>query len=163
MIDSDIIAIVSALLKHRNEEVREQAALLIASFSVHSRSCPHMMEYSFKNLKEILEDPDQNVRNAAAHVFQKLSLTDAGCECIRDTESANQMIASFMSHSRQEGIAVEKGKYLISLLDAFTHLTFNDYGIEPLLGKGAIAQFSTLFSAQYALNNLTVEDHKMVC
>ena len=69
MIDSDIIAIVSALLKHRNEEVREQAALLIASFSVHNRSCPHMMEYSFKNLKEILEDQNQNVRNAAAYVF----------------------------------------------------------------------------------------------
>jgi HEAT repeat protein len=42
-----------------------------------------------KNLKEILEDPDQNVRNASARVFQKLSTTDAGRECIRDTESAN--------------------------------------------------------------------------
>ena len=29
MIDHDLIAIVSALLIHRNEEVREQAALLI--------------------------------------------------------------------------------------------------------------------------------------
>jgi len=69
MIDSDIIAIVSALLKHRNEEVREQAALLIASFAIHNRACPHMMEYSFKNLKEILEDSNQDVRNAAAYVF----------------------------------------------------------------------------------------------
>ena len=121
------------------------------------------MEYSFKNLKEILEDSDQNVRNASACVFQKLSLTDAGRQCIRDTESANQMIASFMSHSNQEGIAPEKGKYLISLLDAMANLTINDYGIEPLLGKGAVAQFSNIFSAQYAINNLSVEDHKMVC
>jgi len=58
MIDSDIIAIVSALLKHKDPEVREQAALLIGSFAIHSRSCPHLMEYSFKNLKEILEDSD---------------------------------------------------------------------------------------------------------
>ena len=69
MIDSDLIAIVSALLKHRNEEVREQAALLIGSFAIHNRACSHLMEYSFKNLKEILEDPDQSVRNAAAYVF----------------------------------------------------------------------------------------------
>jgi len=31
MIDSDLIAITSALMKHRNEEVREQSALLIGS------------------------------------------------------------------------------------------------------------------------------------
>jgi len=49
------------------------------------------------------------------------------------------MIASFMSHSNQEGIAPEKGSYLISLLDAMANLTVNDYGIEPLLGKNAIA------------------------
>ena len=69
MIDSDLIAITSALMKHRNEEVREQAALLISSFAVHNRAGPHLMEYSFKNLNELLEDPDQNVRNAAAWVF----------------------------------------------------------------------------------------------
>lgn len=73
------------------------------------------------------------------------------------------MIASFMSHSNQEGIAPEKGKYLINLLDAMANLTVNDYGIEPLLGKNAIAQFSNLFSAQYAINNLSQEDHRMVC
>ena len=35
MIDQDLIAIVSAILKHKNEEVREQAARLIGSFSTH--------------------------------------------------------------------------------------------------------------------------------
>ena len=69
MIDHDLIAIVSALMKHRNEEVREQSALLIGQFSLHNRSCESMIEYSFTALKEILEDPDQKVRNAAALVF----------------------------------------------------------------------------------------------
>lgn len=163
MIDEDLIAIVSALLKHRNEEVREQAALLIGNFSTHFRSCPHMMEYSFKNLKEILEDNDQNVRNAAALVFKQLSITASGCECIRDTESADAMILSFIKHSKQDEIAPEKGTYLIYLLESFASLTVNDFGIEPLLGKNAIAQFSKLFSAQYAINNLSPEDHKMIC
>ena len=109
MIDHDLIAIVSALMKHRNEEVREQSALLIGQFSLHNRSCESMIEYSFTALKEILEDPDQKVRNAAALVFQKLSVTASGCECIRDTESANQMIISFIGHSGQETISPEKG------------------------------------------------------
>mgnify|MGYP002631144649 FL=1 len=147
MIDTDLIAITSAMMKHRNEEVREQSALLIGSFATHGRACESLMLYSFKNLKELLEDADQKVRNATAWVFYKLSVTDAGRECIRDTQSADQMIASFINHSNQDGISAEKGQYLISLLEAFANLTINDYGIEPLLGKGAIQQFSTLFSA----------------
>lgn len=47
------------------------------------------MEYSFKNLNEILEDSDQSVRDAAAWVFKKLSINTMGLECIRDTQSAN--------------------------------------------------------------------------
>ena len=116
-----------------------------------------------RNLKEILEDPDQSVRNAAAYVFQKLSVTDTGLQCVRETDSAIQMIASFIHHSKQDNISPEKGIYLISLLEAFVNLTFNDYGIEPLLGKNAIHQLATLFQAQYAINNLTDEDHKMIC
>ena len=85
MIENDLIAITSALMRHRDKEVREQAALLIGSFATHDRACGHLMEYSFKNLKDILEDPDQSVRNAAAWVFQKLSVTARGRECIRDT------------------------------------------------------------------------------
>lgn len=78
------------------------------------------------------------MRNATAWVFFKLSETDSGRECIRDTQSAEKMIASFINHSNQDGISAEKGQYLISLLEAFSNLTINDYGIEPLLGKGAI-------------------------
>jgi len=69
MIENDLIAITSALMKNRDKEVREQAALLIGSFATHDRSSGYLMEYSFKNLKDILEDPDQSVRNAAAWVF----------------------------------------------------------------------------------------------
>jgi hypothetical protein len=57
----------------------------------------------------------------------------------------------------------EKGQYLISLLEAFSNLTFYDYGIEPLLGKGAIAQFSSLLSSKYAITSLTEDDFKMIC
>jgi len=163
MIDCDLIAITSALMKHRDAEVREQAALLTGSFSAHQRAAPHLMEYSFKNLNEILEDTDQSVRDAAAWVFKKLSINASGCECIRDTGSANQMILSFISHSQQEGITANKGKYLIQLLEAFSNLTINDYGIEPLLGKKAIYQFTTLLSAEYAQESLSEEDHKRVC
>jgi hypothetical protein len=139
MIDFDIIAITSALLRHQDAEVREQAALLIGQFAVHNRACPHLMEYSFKNLKEILEDDVQSVRDATALVFQRLSVTAAGLECIRDTESAEQMVQSFIKHSSQDGLMPEKGRYLILLLEAFVNICFNDFGIEPLLGKEAIA------------------------
>jgi len=99
MIDNDIIAITSALMRHKDSEVREQAALLISQFSLHTRSTPHMMEYSFKNLKEILEDYDPLVRNAAALVYNRLSINAAGRECIRDTNSGESMIFSFIKHS----------------------------------------------------------------
>jgi hypothetical protein len=103
------------------------------------------MEYTFKNLNDILEDPEQPVRDAASWVFQKLSMTTCGRECIRDTKSAERMIQSFIKHSSQNDLEATKGKYLIQLLEAFNNVTFNDYGILPLLGKKAIAQFSSLF------------------
>lgn len=53
--------------------------------------------------------------------------------------------------------------YLINLLEAFSNLTNEDIGINPLLGKGAIAQFSMLLSAQYALNTLQADDHATIC
>ena len=109
MIDNDIIAITSALMKHADEEVREQAALLMASFATHNRACPQLMEFSFKNLKDILEDPQQSVRNAAAFVFERLSISDTGRECIRDTQSAEQMIFSFNRHSSNDGLSPEQG------------------------------------------------------
>ena len=93
MAPSYLLAITSALMKHRDPEVREQAALITGSFSLHQRAAPHMIEYSFKNLNDILEDSDQSVRDAAAWVFKMLSINATGLECIRDTVSANQMIA----------------------------------------------------------------------
>ena len=92
MIDQDMVTITAALMKHRTQEVREQAALLMGSFATHSRASPHMISYTFKNLNEILEDKEQSVRNAAAVVFKKLSLTPSGRECIRDSNSAVNMI-----------------------------------------------------------------------
>lgn len=117
---------------------------------MYARASDNLMEYSLKPLNEILEDTDQLVRDAAAWVFKKLTINAIGLECIRDTGSANQMILSFISHSQQEGITANKGKYLILLLEAFSNLTINDYGIEPLLGKKAIYQFNMLLQAEYA-------------
>ena len=74
----------------------------------------------------------------------RLSITADGKECIRETESADTMIKSFIKHSGKEEIEVDKGKYLIRLLEAFDKITFNDFGIQPLIGKNAIAQFVTL-------------------
>ena len=163
MIDNDIIAITSALMKHKDHEVREQSALLVGSFAIHNRACPSLIEYSFKNLKDILEDDIQAVRNAAAWVFERLSITATGLECIRDTQSAEQMIFSFIKHSSNDGLSPEKGTYLIHLLEAFINVTRNDFGIEPLLDKEAIFQLSNLFQAEYATDNLSQEDHKMIC
>ena len=99
MIDCDIIAIASALMKHKDPEVREEAALLIGAFSEMQRAAPHLLDYSFKNLVELLEDSYLTVQTAAALVFKKMSINTTGLECIRDTGSANQMIMSFISHS----------------------------------------------------------------
>ena len=68
MIDQDLIAITCTLMKHKDAEVREQAALLIGSFANHKRSAPHLIEY-FKFLSELLEDKEQMVRDAASLVF----------------------------------------------------------------------------------------------
>jgi hypothetical protein len=167
MIDNDIIAITSALMRHKDKQVREQSALLISQFALHNRAQPHLMEYSFKNLKEILEDEDQPVRDAAALVFQRLSINAAGRECIRDTASAESMIFSFIKHSSKDHLQHAKGRYLILLLEAFINLTRDDFGIEPLLGKQAISRFSDLLEsvpqAEYAQNNLSTEDYKMIC
>ena len=52
---------------------------------------------------------------------------------------------------------------MIDILEALSHVTVNDYGIEPLLGKNAVAHTADLFGAQFAINNLNPEDHKMLC
>jgi hypothetical protein len=60
------------------------------------------------------------------------------------------MINSFIKHSKDaKSLKRENGVYLIRLLDAFANLTFSDYGIEPLLGKGAVSTFKSIISEPY--------------
>lgn len=75
------------------------------------------------------------------------------------------MIESFIKHSNAKavdrlgvaggpGITKEDAQYLIYLLEGFVNLTFSDMGIEPLLGKNAILQFTKLLDNAYAKNTL---------
>jgi hypothetical protein len=47
-------------------------------------------------------------------------------------------------------------------LEAFTNLTFSDYGIEPLLNKGAIKNFKNLISLPYISKILSKEDKQKI-
>lgn len=47
-------------------------------------------------------------------------------------------------------MAKEDAQYLIYLLEAFVNLTFSDIGIQPLLGKEAIEQFTKMLDHEYA-------------
>jgi len=64
------------------------------------------------------------------------------------------MIESFIKHSEEKSIAKEEAQYLIYLLEGFVNLTFSDMGIEPLLGKNAIKQFTKLLDHAYAKTTL---------
>lgn len=67
------------------------------------------------------------------------------------------MIESFIRHSNEDAMEYQDAQYLINLLEAFANLTFSDFGIEPLLGTGAIPQFTKLLDNQYARDVL--DDH----
>jgi len=67
------------------------------------------------------------------------------------------MIESFIRHSNEDQMEYQDAQYLINLLEAFANLTFSDFGIEPLLGTGAIPQFTKLLDNQYARDVL--DDH----
>ena len=56
---------------------------------------------------------------------------------------------------------INEAQYLIHLLEAFVNLTFSDLGIEPLLGKDAIQQFTQVFSEEYSIKTLK-EHHSKV-
>lgn len=57
------------------------------------------------------------------------------------------MIESFIGHSKDAGsLKKEDGQYLIHLLEGFANLTFSDMGIEPLLGKSAVATLNNIIS-----------------
>ena len=53
------------MLKYEDGEVREQAALLLGSFAL-SYNGRALFEYAFAPLKDLLEDEDLKVREAAA-------------------------------------------------------------------------------------------------
>ena len=147
MIDQEIIQIAQNLLKHEEPEVREQAAILQGSFAI-SGIGRQNFEFVFDNLKELLEDEDIRVREACAWAFYRLSVNEDGCSRMVGSSIPEFMIMSFIQRSEPTYITYEDGQYLISLLHAFVNLTFSDNGIEPLLGKDAIAQFIKILDDQ---------------
>ena len=66
------------------------------------------------------------------------------------------MIKSFIKHSGKDELEVDKGKYLIRLLEAFDKITFNDFGIQPLIGKNAISQ------EQYVAKQMLPQDYQQI-
>ena len=98
----------------------------------------------FDNLKELLEDEDIRVREATSWALMRLSVNQDGCERMVENTIPEAMIGSFIQHSEAKSLVVEDAQYLIYLLEAFVNLTFSDTGIEPLLGKDAIAQYTKL-------------------
>ena len=90
------------------------------------------------------------MRESVACTFEKLSLNDDGCIRVVASKCAECMIESFIGHSRDAGsLKKEDGQYLIHLLEAFSNITFSDQGIEPLLGKSAVATFNNIISQHY--------------
>eukprot|EP00349_Pseudokeronopsis_sp_Brazil_P004892 CAMPEP_0202958246 /NCGR_PEP_ID=MMETSP1396-20130829/2612_1 /ASSEMBLY_ACC=CAM_ASM_000872 /TAXON_ID= /ORGANISM="Pseudokeronopsis sp., Strain Brazil" /LENGTH=165 /DNA_ID=CAMNT_0049676215 /DNA_START=215 /DNA_END=712 /DNA_ORIENTATION=+ len=158
MIDHNLLQIGSVLLKHKEWEVREQAATLVGNFAT-SKRARELFHLAFPKLKELLEDPVLEVREQIAMAFMKLSTTDDGCQRIVASSCAETMIHSFIRHSKDSScLKREDGLYLIYLLEAFTNLTFNDYSIEPLLGKGAIVNFCNITSQKY-VEEIMRENH----
>lgn len=153
MIDAEILPITSELLKSEEYEVREQSALLIGSFAL-SAIGRQLFDYSFPNLKDLLEDEELSVRKAAAWAFKQLTVNDDGCQRMVESGCSEAMISSFIKHSSEEEMIKDDAQYLIYLLQAFVNLTFSDIGIEPLLGKQAIDQFTKMLDFDYALEIL---------
>ena len=108
----------------------------------------------FDNLKELLEDEDIRVREATSWALMRLSVNQDGCERMVENGIPEAMIGSFIQHSEAKSLVIEDAQYLIYLLEAFVNLTFSDTGIEPLLGKEAIAQYTKLLDQEYAVNTL---------
>lgn len=149
MIDYDLLQIAANLLKHPSWEVRQQSAILLSSFALQRRA-REFFGYAFPMLQELLEDDVLQVREAVAFTFEKLSVNDDGCQRIVSSKCAECMIESFIGHSKDAGsLKQEDGQYLIHLLEGFANLTFSDLGIEPLLGKSAVATLNNIISQAY--------------
>lgn len=162
MIDYDLLQIASNLLKHPSWEVREQSAILLSSFAL-SRRAREYFGYAFPSLQELLEDEVLPVREAVAFTFEKLSINDDGCQRIVTSKCAECMIESFIGHSKDAGsLKHEDGQYLIHLLEAFINLTFSDMGIEPLLGKSAVATLNNIISQHYVEEIMDEKDKQKI-
>lgn len=158
MINHNMVVIVSTLLLDDDKDVREQAALLIGSFMSHQRA-RERIEETCPLLK--LEDDELKVREATAWTFYQMSLSRHGCDIIVDTESANSIISSFMNFADPKKIREQSGKYLIYLLECMANTTKYDNGIEPLLGKGAVACLNTILKDSEQIQKLGIYREKI--
>ena len=77
-IDADILQLTAQLLKYEDAEVREQASLLLGSFAL-SFNGRALFEFAFQPLKDLLEDEELKVREAASRTIQMVSVNDDGC------------------------------------------------------------------------------------
>jgi hypothetical protein len=103
-----------------------------------------------------LEDDELKVREATAWTFYQMSLSRHGCDIIVDTESAISIVNSFMNYADPKKIREQSGKYLIYLLECMANTTKYDNGIEPLLGKGAVACLNTILKDEEQIHKLGV-------
>lgn len=147
--DQEVLQIAAELLKHEDPEVREQAALLQGSFAI-SGIGRQIFDYTFENLKELLEDEDLRVREAAAWALYRLSVNEDGCQRMVQAGIPEFMIMSFITHSEPKDMQYTDAQYLIHLLEAFVNITFSDTGIETLLGRDAIKQFNKIIGEDFA-------------
>ena len=136
--------IAADLLKHEDAEVREQAALLEGSFALSGIGREMFIDYVFDSLKELLEDEDLRVREAAAWALYRVSVNEDGCQRLVESGVPEFMIHSFITHSEPKEIKLEEAQYLTHLLEAFVNVTFSDSGIGTLLDRDSIKQFNKL-------------------
>jgi len=161
MVDAEILTVTTVLLKSEEPEVREQSALLLGSFAL-SAIARQFFVYAFPNMKELLEDEVLAVRTATSCAFRQLSVNDAGCQRMIEQECAEAMIYSFIKRSNSDTVTKEDSQYLIHLLEAFVNLTFSDNGIEPLLGKDAILQFTKILDIDNGYDRILEEYHAKI-
>jgi len=144
MVVHELLEIADTLLQDRNEEVREQSALLIGALAI-SRLARERFACAFPNLRELLEDKVPAVRVAVSLTFERLSINQHGCELIVKSQSADSLIESFQKRGYyEEKELVAESEYMIHLLETFINLTFSDEGIEPFLGTKAVQTMTHL-------------------
>merc|ERR1712060_876262 len=118
MIDQEILQIAADLLRHEDAEVREQSALLQGSFAL-SGIGRQIFDFAFENLKELLEDNELNVREAASWALYRMSVNEDGCQRLVQGGIPEFMILSFIRASEPKDLQSEDAQYLIHLLEAF--------------------------------------------